>query len=73
MVNYVSSSSGVYEEVKQKSEQLWVINNFHLVHEFRQKPGPPIPFSILQNVMHIVNRIREKSEYYQFVETTFSF
>ena len=54
---YRSSSfhiSGIYEDVKEKSELHWVINGCHLLREFRKKPILPIPFSLPIDIITII-------------------
>jgi len=48
---------GVYEEVKEKSECLWAINEFQLLTEFKKKSQFPVPLSLPQNVWHIIKRL----------------
>jgi len=54
--------SGIYEEVKEKSERLWVINDFELLIEFEQKPLFPIPLSLPRNLFRIAKRIGKKTK-----------
>jgi len=53
---------GVYEEVKQKSECLWAINEFELLKEFKKKPQLPVPLSLPLNVWHIIKRLKKSDE-----------
>jgi len=46
--------SGIYEDVKEKSELHWVINGCHLLREFRKKPILPIPFSLPIDIITII-------------------
>ena len=50
--------SGVYEEVKEDSVAIWRYETQEIYREYQNKPILPVPFSICQNVYHILCYIR---------------
>ena len=54
--------SGIYEDVKEYSERLWVFNDLQLLKEFRRKPALPIPISLPINIFYIIQRLATKVE-----------
>ena len=54
--------SGIYEEVKAKSEKLWALNDLQLLQEFKCKPTVPAPLSLPINIFLIFKRLFTKAE-----------
>ena len=59
--------SGIYEEVKAKSEKLWALNDLQLLQEFKCKPSVPVPFSLPINIFLILRRLISKVEVFLII------
>ena len=46
--------SGIYEEVREDSVNLWALNDLQLLQEFQCKSVVPIPFSLPINIFFLL-------------------